>query len=117
MMIFPATIEGVQTRQDLTLKVTIGTQEATPYAAGLVMLNRKFVYVAIKEAEFEAQEKEAVAGLESEFVDDRKKSRSKRLRDVLYRVWEQHPKGFEDFEAFYRHEMERIIEHYKAKLG
>lgn len=115
-MIFPATIEGVQTRQDLTLKVIIGTQEATPYAAGLVMLNRKFVYVAIKEAEFEAQEKEAMAGLESEFIDDRKKSKSSRLRSVLYRVWEKEPKGFDDFEGFYRHEMERIIEHYKAKI-
>lgn len=116
VLIFPATVEGVQTRTDLTLKVVIGTQEATPYAARLVMLNRKFVYVAIKETEFLSEERQEINEMEAEFIDDRKKRPSRRLRDVLYRLWQQDNKGFEDHNLFYLHEMERIIEHYKGKL-
>lgn len=116
MLLLPATIENVSTRSDLTLKVVLGTQEATPQAAELVMLNRKYVFVAIKPTEFDANELESLEGLESRFVDDGRKSFSQRLRAVLYRVWQVENKGFKDFEGFYRHEMERIIGHYKGKM-
>lgn len=117
MLLLPATIESVSTRQDLTIKVVIGTQETTPQmAADLVMLNRKFVYLAVKETAFEANETEVMEGLETEFVDDKKRTASQRLRGVLYRVWQQENKGYEDFRLFYLHEMERIIEHFKRKL-
>ena len=116
MLILPAQIENVSTRADRTMKVVIGTQEATQQAAELVMLNQKLVYVAIKETQFGEQETEALEVLQSEFVDDTKKKPSARLRAVLYRVWEQDNKGFTDFNLFYLHEMERIIGHYKAKL-
>ncbi len=116
MLLLPAQIENVSTRADRTMKVVIGTQEATPQAAELVMLNQKMVYVAIKETEFEADEMEALEELQSEFVDDTKKRPSRRLRDVLYHVWKRNNKGFEDSNLFYLHEMERIIAHYKTKI-
>lgn len=116
MLILPVQIETVATRADRTLKVILGTQEATPYAADLVLMNQKIVYVAIKEAKFTAQEEDELNGLQSEFVDNPKKRPSRRLRDVLYRLWEQDKKGFEDANLHYLHMMERIIEHYKAKL-
>ena len=116
MLLIPAQIENVSTRADLTMKVVIGTQEATPKAAELVMMNRKFVYVAIKEAEFAAHEVEVLEGLESDFTDDKKKAHSRRLRAVLWQMWRQDNKGFEDANAHYAHMMEKIIEHYKAKL-
>lgn len=43
------------------------------------------------------------------------KSQSQRLRNVLYRNWEQ-SESKDDFKAFYKHETEKIIEHYKSKL-
>lgn len=42
------------------------------------------------------------------------KTKSQRLRNVLYRYNEQN--GNKDFNSFYSAEMERIIEHYKNKL-
>jgi len=116
MLLIPARIEKVSTRADLTMKVVIGTQEATPAAAELVMLNRKFVYVAIKEVEFTAEEMRELGGLQSDFVDDTKKTPSARLRAVLYRIWEVDNKGYEDFNLFYLYEMERIIKHFKSKI-
>lgn len=116
MLLLPAQVENVSTRADRTMKVTIGTQEATPQAAELVMLNQKMVYVAIKETEFTPGEIDELEGLQAEFVDDTKKRPSRRLRDVLYRLWEQDNKGFEDANLHYMSEMERIIKHFKAKL-
>lgn len=50
-------------------------------------------------------------------IESEGKSKSQRLRNVLYRFYEQkikpHNKGFI---IFYANEMERIIEHYKSKL-
>ena len=43
------------------------------------------------------------------------KTKSQILRAVLFRIWEQNRKGFNEFEDFYAHEMERIIHHYKTK--
>lgn len=116
MLLLPAQIENVSTRADKTLKLTLGTQEATPQAAELVMLNQKAVYVAIKEADFTVGEIDELEGLQSEFVDDTKKSPSRRLRSVLYRCWEQNNKGFEDSNLYYLHEMEKVIQHFKSKL-
>lgn len=42
------------------------------------------------------------------------KTKSQRLRNVLYRYNEQNQN--KDFKEFYDIEMERIIEHYKSKL-
>ena len=42
------------------------------------------------------------------------KTKSQRLRNVLFKVWEQ---GSDNtFEVFYAEEMEKIISHYKTKL-
>lgn len=117
MLLLPATIESVSTRQDLTIKVVIGTQETTPQmAADLVMLNRKFVYLAVKETAFEANETEALNGMQDKFVDSEKKTHSQRLRSVLFRLWERNSEGFKDSNDFYKHKMEQVIEHFKAKL-
>lgn len=44
----------------------------------------------------------------------KKKSQSKRLMNVLYVYAQQN--GIEDFNNFYKNELERIITHYKDKL-
>jgi hypothetical protein len=43
-------------------------------------------------------------------------STSKRLKNVLYRLWEQDPEGFATSVQHYEHHMERIIKHFKSKL-
>lgn len=43
------------------------------------------------------------------------KSPSQRLRGVLYLLWEKF-KVVNDFDIYYRQQMEKIIQHYKEKL-
>jgi hypothetical protein len=51
----------------------------------------------------------------SEDIDFEGKKPSMRLRAVIYRVWE-HKGKLGDSEVFYRQEVEKMIDHYKAKL-
>lgn len=114
---FGGIIESLATRKDRSVRIAIGTQELSPETGGeLLRLQNAFVYVVLKEEDFGQDEVEAIEALEAEFTDDRRKTSSQRLRSVLYRVWENDNKGHEGFNAFYLSEMERIIEHYKAKL-
>ncbi len=54
----------------------------------------------------------------SEDVSDKQKSQSKRLRNVLFLIWESDtsPNKLSDFEAFYRTQMDIVINHFKLKL-
>ena len=117
MILIPATVSSIRSRKDLSLSVVFDTNEVAPATAGsLYAMQNKVVYLAIKETAFNAAETEELDGLEAEFIDDRKKTPSKRLRAVLYRLWEQKPEGYTDHKAHYAAKMEAIIEHFKAKL-
>jgi len=67
---------------------------------------------------------EEVKALEDTEIEVEGKTKSQRLRNVLYVYWKQliDAKELDDvtpnqtFNDFYSHEMERIIEHYKNKL-
>ena len=115
MLILPATIEGAATRADGTLKITIGVQELSPdQMAGVMLLTRKYCYVALKPEDFGQAEREALEQLKAD--ETAGKTASQRLRAVLYRLWQQNPEGFTDFTAFYMAKMERLINWVKAKL-
>ena len=58
--------------------------------------------------------KEEVDKLDSVEIEIEGKTKSQRLRNVLY-VYNQQNDGI-DFKDFYANEMEKIIEHYKSKL-
>lgn len=47
--------------------------------------------------------------------DVNRKTQSQRLRNVLYVYWDQ-KKIKEDFNVFYKREMDKVIDHYKGKL-
>jgi len=47
-------------------------------------------------------------------LEDNTKTPSKRLRNVLYRLYEKEDNG--EFKDFYKSQMERIINHFKGKL-
>lgn len=114
MIVVPAQLENITTRKDRTLKLTFGTQEMTPKKAGEVMaMANSLCYLAIKPEIFTKDEESNISKLKTEPVG---KSQSKRLRDVLFRLHEQKPEGFTDFEAFYQNKMEGLITHFKNKL-
>ena len=116
MLIIPAIIENLTTRKDKTWKITAGTNELSPeQAAEIVKLNQEFCFLAIKKDPFKSRDLEIISGLESE-LEFNEKPPSQRLRAVFYRLWETDKQGYEDFELFYRWQMNKVIEHFKSKL-
>lgn len=114
-LLLSAQVESVATRRDHTFKIVIGTSELSPANAGQLMTyGNKVVCVYISPKETISQsEIDQIDQLDPEFPS---KSASQRLRGVMYVLWEKVPEDFKDFESFYRHHMERIIDHFKTKI-
>ena len=96
-----ALIDKITTLKDWSIKITLITPEldAQTMAELFMSVNNQVISVDIPEDISE------------------QKSKSQRLRAVLYRVWENKYKDkFNTFELFYNSEMERILEHYKNKI-
>lgn len=116
MIILPAYLEKFSSLKDKTYKLTFETNELTPeQLSGIGQTLQQFGYLAFKSEPFKKQEQEMVEGLKSEY-DDTKKSKAQRLRGVLYRWFEEDPQGYEVFDDFYNHHLEKVISHFKAKL-
>ncbi len=115
-IILESIIESLSTRNDNTIVVRISTQELEAQKAGeLLSLRGKYCKVLISDSNITTLEAEAVDS--TKLVSGKKsKTESQRLRAVLYRINEQNGGDIENFETFYKSEMERIIEHYRAKL-
>jgi hypothetical protein len=114
MIIVAAQIEGIASRKDKTIRLTLGTQEVTPNdAATLFQLNQQLCYVAIKKEDFQVEELDIIENLKTEFEN---KTPSQRLRGILYRVYESNNEGYKDFSTYYLSKMEKICEHYKSKI-
>lgn len=114
MIILNCQVEGISSRRDSTLKITLGTQEMRD-AGELFKLSNKLVTVGINDKDLTKKEIDLVAGnkFPVESVPNQK-SASKRLRNVLYIFGQQ--KGVEDDEQHYQEMMNQIIEFYKSKL-
>jgi len=116
-IILPAQIEGVATRSDKTLKITVGTQELPPADAGrLFAMNQRLCYIAIKEEAFEKDEVTLMEGLNVSSDDTKNRTQSQRLRGILYVLFKENGKGHDSFDSFYSQHMEKLIQHFKDKL-
>lgn len=114
-ILFAGQIENITTRKDQTVKITIGTQELSPGKAGEIFqtMNKLVaVYLSQKES-IPQKEIDQVDQLDPDLPG---KTQSQRLRAVLYKLFEKHNEGYKDFEMFYRHHTEIIIEHLKKKI-
>jgi hypothetical protein len=117
MIILAASLEGVTTRKDRTVKLTFGTQELTPTEAGNVMaLANSFCFLSIKPKSFTATEKELLEQMKADQMTNTGKTPSQRLRSTLYVLFTQNNEGFDKFDAFYTHKIESMIDHFKTKL-
>lgn len=115
MITIAAQIEGIASRKDKTIKLTLGTQEMSPNdAAQLFNLNQKLCYVAIKEEHFTQEEETLIADLKTDFENI--KSPSQRFRAILYVNFTQRPDGYKDFQSYYLAKMDALCEHFKNKL-
>ncbi len=108
-------VEGIRTRKDKTLAVTLGTQEVSADLAGqLVGLQNNIcaVYISSKEI-INEEEINKVDQIDPEFGG---KTQSQRLRNVLYVLFEHDSEGFKSFDEFYKAKTEAMIQHFKSKL-
>ncbi len=115
MIILAGQIEGISSRKDKTVRITLGTQELTPaQAAEIFQLNQKFCYTAIKEESFQADEVDAIENLKTDLESE--KTPSQRLRAILFVTYMQKADGYKDFATYYQAKMEQICNHFKSKL-
>lgn len=96
-----ATIGKITTLADKTIKLELFLREIPIEQMTLLMHS----YMTGKE------------GFEIKDQADDGKTPSQRLKRTIYKNWEQNSGRDIEFEAYYRQEMEKIINHYKAKLN
>lgn len=116
MLVIAGLMESYRSLKDKTLKITFETNE--PTGEQLVQIAGcmgDFGFLAFKKDAFNKKEIELLDTLKSDF-EETGKSKSQRLRGVLYRSWEQESKGYEVFDDYYNHQMERLINHFKDNL-
>jgi hypothetical protein len=76
----------------------------------LIKFNGKFGHFLFKENVFQESD------IPTEDIEDKTKTPAKRLRAVLYRLFEQTGGKKTEFEPFYREKMEKLIDQIKARL-
>jgi hypothetical protein len=116
MLIIPAIIESYRSLKDRTYKIMFETSELSPAELGELGNNlQQFGYLAFKNEPFKKEEQEIIESLKSDFDDDTK-SPSQRLRNVLFRLWEKKPEGYDNFNLYYKFKYEKLIIHFKKIL-
>ena len=116
MLIIGSILDGYRSLKDKTLKITFETQEPSgEQLVQIASLIGRFGFLAFKEDMFKENEKLAIETLKSDY-EETGKTKSQRLRSVLYVNFEQDNKGYEVFDDYYNHNMEKLIMHFKNKL-
>lgn len=116
VILIPAIFDGSRDLKDRTKKLSFQTNEITPKQAGeLQVCVGQYVYLAIKPEPFLKQQLDAIGILKAEY-EDTGKTPAQRVRNALYRLWQQEPEGYEDFQLFYNFKMEGFITYIKNKL-
>ncbi len=115
MLKIPALITKVETTADRGLRLKIETQELTPAIKAEVMSYHNNFGYFIFAGEQEQVRDEDIPKESLEFPNQ--KSQAQRLRSVIYRLYEQNPAGYKDFEMYYRAKTDSIIQQLKDKLN
>lgn len=106
-----AVLEGVRSRKDGSLGLSVSTPELTPQEKALFMelqgINLELTIKPLDE-KVKVEDYKIDKDLES-------KSQSQRIRSVLFILWKQDPEGME-FEDYYKRRTEKIIEWLKSKI-
>ena len=114
-IIIESIVDSIASKVDGTVTIKISTQELDSTSAGnLFALRGKFIKCLLSDSNITKLEEEVVDN--QPLVSGKKnKTESQRLRSVLFLVHQQKEVN-EDFEVFYKNEMNKIIEHFKSKL-
>lgn len=109
-------ISGIRTLKDGSVNIQLETQELSAGHAGeLFSLRNKIaaVYISPKDT-IDQRELDQVDKIDPEFSA---KSQSQRIRQVLYKLFEQDKEGHKNFDSYYKSKTEKFIEHLKSKIN
>ena len=113
-IILAAYIDGIRSRKDRTVALTISTQELSPEKAGEIFsLNGKLITAYLSPSEITKDDAGLIDSIEPDMPG---KTPSQRLRSILFLLWQQNNEGYKDKNMHYQNYMDRIIEFYKNKL-
>lgn len=116
MILITGVLSSFRSLKDRTLKLEFETQEPTPEQLSEIgAASQAFGYLAFKKDEFKTEQIHLLDELKADY-EDKTKTPSKRLRDVLFVAWKHRNEGCQDFEDFYKYHMEKFINHVKSKL-
>lgn len=114
-VILPIYVSNVKTLADGSLNLTLQTQELTPdQYAGLFQLHRSRGYALLSTVPIDNYNELDHVDIEAA-PSGKVKTKSQRLRAVMFKIWESQGKG-EEFELFYSREMEALINKLKMRL-
>lgn len=110
-----AIFDGYTPKKDRSISLRFVTNEKTSgEVSDIHSMLDTFGYLYFRaEEKLSKEEIEELDKLDTDLYDQ-PKTQSQRLRNTLYKVWQQSEVG--EFKDFYKNETERIITHYKNKL-
>lgn len=116
-IILGATVEHISTRQDNSFKVVIGANEIDKsQVSELFDMRNKYCKVFISDNNISELEEKLID--EQRLVSGKKvKTKSQRMRSVLFKLHESQGGIPENFDAFYDEKMESMIEQIKGRLN
>lgn len=115
-IILPAIFESIRSLKDRSYKLVFETNELSPdQLSSLGQHIQNPGYLAFNKDVFKKEMLDLLDSVKTDF-EDMGKSKSERLRNVLYILWKQKNEGYEIFDDFYNAKMEKVITHYKLKI-
>lgn len=113
-LLIPCYVSSIRSLKDRSVTISLTTQEISPANAGEVFrLLNQLVSAYIKETEINQSEIDQVDKLNPDLGG---KTQSQRIRNVLFKLFEQNNEGHKSFDAYYNHHTEVIINHLKNKI-
>jgi len=107
-------LTGMNQLKDKSWKLMIVTQELKPEAVAILSQLSDYIKILLSDEGISDKMLKDFQELEVQLRDE-PKSKSERLRNVMYRYHEQEEFN-EEFQNWYNKRMEKFIQHYKDKL-
>lgn len=116
MILIPALLKSFRSLVDGSITVSFDVNNTDPDTMSQVAQSlHKVGYLGFKLGERQGKLQEIMENMpEHDFENG--KTKSQRLRAVLYRLWEQKNQGYDVFDDFYNARMELLINQIKNKL-
>jgi len=116
MILIPAILVSYKSLKDRTLILAFETNEPTPEQITNIALSIQCAgFLAFNKDVFKTEQLRIIDETKADY-EDKTKTPSKRLRDVLFVAWKQNSEGYEKYEDYYRYKMDMFINHVKSKL-